>query len=288
MPEPVRPSPAPEAPWSEPAPAPRTSAVASIEPTPPSERPPRVTTPPGGVPSQPEAPYDVWRDRIRTTLDRFIYFAALVAIVYLRRFDMLDVGTGGLILLVCGVRPHNVGDVIAARVGGSNVHRAGAVVGAVGAGAITWRSFFATCLVMALLVGGCLHRQPGDVDTTGAMVLKVSNTARAFACDDGPPLGRVPALNIDDPPRDFEGVLGQIRAWVCADAFGALLDLAQELVTHPSPAAESDGGVSSDPSTLPPEDSGGSASDGGVQPSTHPDASSGAPGDGGVTPEVSP
>ena len=116
-----------------------------IRPAPPSDRPPRETTPPGGVPSHPVAAIDLWRDRARTVLDRVIYLAALAAIVYLRMHDKLDWGTGGLILLVCGVRPHNVGDVLAARAGGlGNTARAGAFVGAVGVGALSWRSLFGT------------------------------------------------------------------------------------------------------------------------------------------------
>ena len=264
-PAPVRSSPLPDAPWSEPATA-RTSAVASIEP-PPSERPPRVTTPPGGVSSLPVAAIDLWRDRARTVLDRFIYLAALVAIVYLRRFDMLDVGTGGLILLVCGVRPHNVGDVIAARVGAAGPSagpRASAVVGAVGAvgaGAITWRSIFGTCLVMALLAGGCLHRQPGldPGRATAKVVLSTASEVRAGLCDRGL-LGPVPPLNVDEPPRDLASVVGQVRAWLCADALGSLLDLATELLTpRPSPAAESDGGstaATGDASPGAPDDTG--------------------------------
>lgn len=266
----VRPSPAPDAPWSEPAP-PRTSAVASIEPAIPSERPPRVTTPPGGVSSLPVAAIDLWRDRARTVLDRFIYFGALVAIVYLRRHDQLDVGTGGLILLVCGVRPHNVGDVLAARVGGGAVPRASAVVGAVGAGALSWRSFFGTCLaaiLAGLLIGGCAHRQPGD---PGAVMVKVvlstTRDVREGLCDRAL-LGPVAPLDVDNPPRDLAGVVGQVRAWLCADALGSLLDLATELATRPSPAAESDGGTAAERRPLP----------------STPDAS-GAPDDTG---EVSP
>lgn len=283
--------PPPAPPWSEPAPAPRTSAVASIEPTPPSDRPPRVTTPPGGVPSQPEAPYDVWRDRIRTGLDRIIYGLALVALVYLRRHDQLDVGTVAAVLLVAGVRPHNLLDAVGAMRGGGGGAARAVVVG-VGAGALSWRSFFGTCLVMALLaVGGCAGRQRGDVDPTAAMVMKVATTGRDIACDSvaDSVLGRTPALDVDNAPRDLRGVVGQIRAWLCSDVLGSLLDLANELVTHPSPAAESDGGTPPEPSTLPPEDSGGSASSDGGLPSTHPDASPGSPDDdGGVTPEVSP
>ena len=275
----ARPSPAPEAPWSESAPPPRVSAVASIEP--PSERPPRVTTPPGGVSSLPVAAIDLWRDRARTVLDRFIYFGALVAIVYLRRHDQLDVGTGGLILLVCGVRPHNVGDVLAARVGGATVPRASAVVGAVGAGALSWRSFFGTCLVMGLLAGGCLHRQPGldPGRATAKVVLSTASEIRDGLCDRAL-LGPVPPLDIDNAPGDLGAAVGQVRAWLCADVFGGLLDTVRELLTpRPSPAAESDGGTR-DPSTPSPEDSSVSATGDGGLPST-PDASPGAPDDTG-------
>lgn len=263
MPDPARPSPAPEAPWSEPAPTPRTSAVASIEPATPSERPPRVTTPPGGVPSQPEAPYDVWRDRIRTGLDRLIYGLALVALVYLRRHDQLDVGTVAAVLLVAGVRPHNLLDLASAARGAP---RAGAVVGAVGAGALSWRSIFGTCLV-GLLVGGCASRQPGDPGmATAKIVLATTAEVRNGLCDRSL-FGAPPPIDVDNAPRDLAGVVGQVRAWLCADALGSLLDLARELATpRPSPAAESDGGATA-------------ATDASTD-----DASSGAPGDTGPPP----
>lgn len=120
-----------------------------------------------------------------------------------------------------------------------------------------------------LLAVGCAHRPPGQIDTTAAMVMKVSHTARAFACDDGPPLGRVPALNIDTPPQDFAGVVGQIRAWLCADPFAALLDLATELVTRPSPSAESDAGPPTATAPPPvPAASPPSSDDAGLSPTT--------------------
>ena len=261
--------PPPAPPWSEPATA-RTSAVASIEPTPPSERPPRVTTPPGGVPSQPEAPYDVWRDRIRTGLDRLIYGLALVALVYLRRHDQLDVGTVAAVLLVAGVRPHNLLDAVGAMRGGGGGAARAVVVG-VGAGALSWRSFFGTCLaaiLAGLLIGGCAHRQPGDPGAVMAkVVLSTTRDVREGLCD-RTLLGPVAPLNIDEPPRDLAGVVGQVRAWLCADALGSLLDLATELLTpRPSPSAESDGGTR-DPSTSSPEDSSGSATNNGSLPST--------------------
>lgn len=268
----VRPSPAPDAPWSESAP-PRVSAVASIEPTPPSDRPPRVTTPPGGVPSQPEAPYDVWRDRIRTGLDRLIYGLALCALVYLRRHDQLDVGTVAAVLLVAGVRPHNLLDAVGAMGamrGGGGGGAARAVVVGVGAGALSWRSFFGTCLaaiLAGLLIGGCAHRQPGDPGAVMAkVVLSTTRDVREGLCDRAL-LGPVAPLDVDNPPRDLAGVVGQVRAWLCADALGSLLDLATELLTpRPSPAAESDGGVSppgSDDASSPPADA-SAESDGGA------------------------
>ena len=263
-PAPVRSSPLPDAPWSEPATA-RTSAVASIEP-PPSERPPRVTTPPGGVPSQPEAPYDVWRDRIRTGLDRLIYGLALCALVYLRRHDQLDVGTVAAVLLVAGVRPHNLLDAVGAMGamrGGGGGGAARAVVVGVGAGALSWRSFFGTCLaaiLAGLLIGGCAHRQPGDPGAVMAkVVLSTTRDVREGLCD-RTLLGPVAPLDVDNPPRDLAGVVGQVRAWLCADALGSLLDLATELLTpRPSPAAESDGGstaATGDASPGAPDDTG--------------------------------
>ena len=263
-PSPARPSPAPDAPWSEPTPL-RASDVASIEP-PPSERPPRVTTPPGGVPSQPEAPYDVWRDRIRTGLDRLIYGLALCALVYLRRHDQLDVGTVAAVLLVAGVRPHNLLDAVGAMGamrGGGGGGAARAVVVGVGAGALSWRSFFGTCLaaiLAGLLIGGCAHRQPGDPGAVMAkVVLSTTRDVREGLCD-RTLLGPVAPLDVDNPPRDLAGVVGQVRAWLCADALGSLLDLATELLTpRPSPAAESDGGstaATGDASPGAPDDTG--------------------------------
>lgn len=164
----------------------RTSTVHAIDAAGvPSERPPRVTTPPGGVPSQPVAAIDLWRDRARTVLDRFIYFGALLALVYLRRHDQLDVGTVAAILLVCGVRPHNVGDVLAARVSGGHVTRASAVVGAVGAGALTWRSFFGTTLLVGM-IAGCASG--GIEHAAGASVPIVRELCRVFRILDTKPV----------------------------------------------------------------------------------------------------
>lgn len=96
----------------------------TMTPPPPQER---VSTPPG-VEAQPlpaieserpalpdrEAPSDAlrdpWRDRLRVAFDRGIYAAALFVIYKLALVHLLDVGTGTLVLLVAGIRPHNLFD----------------------------------------------------------------------------------------------------------------------------------------------------------------------------------
>lgn len=89
--------------------------VSRLSPT-PHRRP---TMPPPASPSvsslpalptvePPSAAHDPWRDRIRVLADRAIYAGALGAIVYLAKIKSLDVGTTAAILLVAGVRPHNL------------------------------------------------------------------------------------------------------------------------------------------------------------------------------------
>lgn len=89
--------------------------VARLSPT-PHRRP---TMPPPASPSvsslpalptvePPSTAHDPWRDRIRVLADRAIYAGALAAIVYLAKIKSLDVGTTAAILLVAGVRPHNL------------------------------------------------------------------------------------------------------------------------------------------------------------------------------------
>ena len=56
----------------------------------------------------PTTAHDPWRDRIRVLADRMIYAGALAAIVYLAKIKSLDAGTTAAILLVAGVRPHNL------------------------------------------------------------------------------------------------------------------------------------------------------------------------------------
>lgn len=126
---------------------PRTSRPSS-----PSDRPPipdRPATPPEGSPAAASGatapPYDAARERLRMTLDRILYGAALASIVFLQCRGQLDVGVGALILLVVGLRPHALADVLVARTGAARGAAAIVSVGAAsGAAAATWRSLFGT------------------------------------------------------------------------------------------------------------------------------------------------
>lgn len=116
-------------------------------PSSPSDRPPipdRAATPPEGTAAANGAsgvPYDSGRERLRMALDRALYGAALAAIVYLQRHGQLDVGVGALILLVVGLRPHALADVLVARTGAA---RGAAAIVSVGAAGAAWRSLFGT------------------------------------------------------------------------------------------------------------------------------------------------
>ena len=74
-----------------------------IVPPPPTERPPL-----DGLSSSPSPAVDPLRDRLRVVLDRAIYAGALVSVVYLAARGKLDLQTLAAILLVAGVRPHNL------------------------------------------------------------------------------------------------------------------------------------------------------------------------------------
>jgi hypothetical protein len=98
-------------------------------------------------------------------------------------------------------------------------------------------------LLFVAVMLGCASRQPGDPGmATAKIVLATTAEVRNGLCDRSL-FGAPPPLDVDNAPRDLAGVVGQVRAWLCADALGSLLDLARELATpRPSPAAESDAG----------------------------------------------
>ena len=101
-----------------PPPPPRSSREDGLPPPPvapaasPTERPPLE-----GLSALPSS-HDPWRDRIRVVLDRVIYLVALVSVVVLARQHALDVQTVAAILLVAGVRPHNLFELASATRGG--------------------------------------------------------------------------------------------------------------------------------------------------------------------------
>ena len=88
---------------------------APVLPPPPTERPPL-----DGLSSAPAAAHDPMRDRLRVVLDRAIYASALLAVVLLAREGKLDLQTLAAILLVAGVRPHNLFEMARNGGGGRN------------------------------------------------------------------------------------------------------------------------------------------------------------------------
>jgi len=78
-----------------------------------------AVTPEPAVPSLPALPtveppptHDPVRDRLRVVLDRAIYAGALVSVVLLALRAKLDIQTLAAILLVAGVRPHNLFEAV--------------------------------------------------------------------------------------------------------------------------------------------------------------------------------
>ena len=109
------PSRRPSRPHVLPPPPPAPAATTPVAP--PTERPPLEGLPSIALSGAP----DPWRDRIRVVADRIIYAGALVAVVLLALRGKLDVATTGAILLVAGVRPHNLFEAAtAARNGNGN------------------------------------------------------------------------------------------------------------------------------------------------------------------------
>ena len=66
-------------------------------------------------------PYDPWRDRLRVILDRCIYAGALVAVSVLAAKGKLTTETLVGILVVAGIRPHNLFEAAARQNNGNGV-----------------------------------------------------------------------------------------------------------------------------------------------------------------------
>ena len=60
---------------------------------------------------------DVIRDRIRVVMDRLLYAAGLGVMAYLAKIGRLDLGNATAVMLVVGVRPHNLFEMVNGRNG---------------------------------------------------------------------------------------------------------------------------------------------------------------------------
>lgn len=58
---------------------------------------------------------DLVRDRIRVVMDRLLYAAGLGVMAYLAKIGRLDLGNATAVMLVVGVRPHNLFEIINGR-----------------------------------------------------------------------------------------------------------------------------------------------------------------------------
>jgi CheY-like chemotaxis protein len=94
-----------------------------IPPPSPTERPPVPERTDSGAPTY----HDPWRDRVRVVMDRGLYLAGLFVLYKLSLAGKLDVGTVTAVLLVTGVRPHNLFEAAQAA---SSARTAGAARGA--------------------------------------------------------------------------------------------------------------------------------------------------------------
>lgn len=93
------------------APPPRaTRPMPEVHPPPPTatERPPTPDLPERTPSGAPVDGRDPWRDRLRVVMDRVLYLAGLVVLYRLSLAGKLDVGTTAAVMLVVGVRPHNL------------------------------------------------------------------------------------------------------------------------------------------------------------------------------------
>jgi DNA-binding response OmpR family regulator len=88
----------------------RLTSTPHRRPTMPPPSPPSLPTALPALPTvePPPAAHDPVRDRLRVVLDRAIYAGALVSVVLLAERGKLDLQTLAAILLVAGVRPHNL------------------------------------------------------------------------------------------------------------------------------------------------------------------------------------
>ena len=260
-------------------------------PTPPAPartatRPPasrvRTYTPGGTARMIERAP---WYATVTAAAVDLTVIAVLGACLYQRRLQS-TAGEVIALLILAGVAGVRIADIARSIRGGGPPTGAGPTLALVAllAQAGHWVSGWVRVVALGALVvlaASCTSgpRSPND---TASTVVKVATLARATACDDTLDtwLGRTPPLQVDRAPETALEVVGQIRAWLCADALAGLLDTARELLTpRPSPDVVGDAGTR-DASPSAETDAGATA----ATDAEAPPASPGAPDDGGAPP----
>ena len=286
----ARPTLAPEAPLPE---APRASAVQSIEPAAPSlAGHVRALTPHGTAKVIERAPWYV------TVCALVIDLVVSGGLLLLLNGGKLRTAfaEGAALVILAGIAGVRVADYVRAFLKGGNPTHAGPAMIAFAVGSQLWHhgatwlriASLSGLVLLAVNAAGCAAgpRSPND---TAQAVVKVATLARVTACDDTLDtwLGRTPPLQVDRAPETALEVVGQIRAWLCADALAGLLDTARELLTPPRRASSEPGDDASpraarDPSPSAETDAGATA----ATDAEAPPASPGAPDDGGAPPTV--
>lgn len=246
---------APEAPPSD---APRASTVQSVEPaTPSSPNHLRALTPHGTAKVIERAPWYV------TVCALVIDLVVSGGLLLLLNGGKLRTAfaEGAALVILAGIAGVRVADYVRAFFKGGNPTHAGPAMLLFAVGSQLWHhgatwmrlASVSGLVLLAVSAAGCAHRSPGldPGRATAKIVLATAGEVRDGLCDRSL-LGPVPVLNVDTPPQDLAAVVGQVRAWLCADALGSLLDLATELLTprasprpggDASPSAERDGGA---------------------------------------------
>jgi len=226
-----------------------------------------------------------WYATVTAAVVDLTVIAVLGACLYQRRFQS-TAGEVIALVILAGVAGVRIADLARALRGGGPPTGAGPTLALVAllAQAGHWVSGWVRVVALGALVvlaASCTSgpRSPND---TASTVVKVATLARATACDDTLDtwLGRTPPLQVDRAPETALEVVGQIRAWLCADALAGLLDTARELLTpRPSPDVVGDAGTR-DASPSAETDAGATA----ATDAEAPPASPGAPDDGGAPP----
>ena len=230
-------------------------------PPPPARAPARTQPPrvraytPGGTARLIErAP---WYATVTAAVVDLTVIAVLGACLYQRRLQS-TAGEVIALVILAGVAGVRIADLARAIRGGGPPTGAGPTLAlvAVMAQAGHWLAGWVRVVALGALVilAASCTGAPRSPEGTASAVVQVATLARATACDDTLDtwLGRTPPLQVDRAPETALEVVGQIRAWMCADVLAGLLDTARELLTprasprpgdDASPSAARDGGA---------------------------------------------